>query len=164
MVAEWVLSTARADEVWMMPTAHHAFSKSLAPFEARVAMLKASIASLKGASVCEIENEREGVSYTIDTVDLLRARFPDARFLLVVGTDILADAPKWKQWDRLKTLVELVPVRRDGVQGSEVDDGTPLFPNLSSSSIRERISRGQDVDALVPAGALALIRTRGLYR
>ena len=169
MVASWILATDRADEVWLMPAAHHAFAKPLAPFEARVAMLRAGFAALgKFVSVSEIENERAGPSFTIDTVEILRARFPAHRFSLVVGTDVLVDSPKWKEWDRLLTLVELLPVRRAGCPGSEPDPApanpTPLFPDVSSTLVRERLARGETVEGLVPAGALAEIRARSLYR
>lgn len=169
MVASWILATDRAELVWLLPAAQHAFGKSLAPFDARVAMLRAGFAALgKSVSVCEVEGERDGTSYTIDTVEILLARHPNHRFALVVGTDLLVDSPKWKEWDRLKTLVELLPVRRAGVKGSEPDPDpahpTPLFPEISSTVVRERLARGESVDGLVPAGALAEIRSRGLFR
>jgi len=169
MVAAWILESGRADEVWLVPAAHHAFGKALAPFDARVEMLRAAFAPLGArVRVSEIENEREGVSYTIDTVETLRARHPEHTWLLVVGTDILGERTKWKEWDRLQTLVTLLPVRRAGVNGSEPDPDpahpTPLFPDISSTQIRERIARGEDVSGLVPAGALSVVAARKLYR
>lgn len=169
LVAAWILATERADEVWMLPTAHHPFGKALAPFESRVAMLHGGFASLGArVRVCEIEAEREGPSFTVDTVAALRTRHPEHHFLLVVGTDILAESPKWKEFDRLKTLVELLPVRRAGVEGSEPDPDpahpTPLFPPISSSEVRARLARGESVDGLVPAGVLQEITRRKLFR
>lgn len=169
MVAAWVLSTGRADEVWAVPTSTHPFGKALAPFDARVEMARAAFAPLGSAVVVStIESERDAVSYTIDTVEALRARHPEHVFHLVVGTDVLVDSPKWKEWDRLRTLVTLLPVRRAGIRGSEPDPDpahpTPLFPAISSTDVRERIARGEDVSGLVPAGALAVIRDRGLFR
>lgn len=169
MVAAWILESGRADEVWLVPTAHHPFGKPLAPFDARVEMLRAAFAPLGDrVRVSEIENERPEKSYTIDTVEALRARHPEHAWLLVVGTDILGERSKWKDWDRLQTLVTLLPVRRAGVAGSEPDPDpahpTPLFPEVSSTQIRARIARGEDVSGLVPAGALAIAAARKLYR
>lgn len=161
MVVTWLLATDRADEVWVMPTAHHPFGKDLASFADRVALCRAAFPN---ARVEEIEATLPAPNYTIRTVEALRARHPDVAFSLVVGTDVIADSPKWQEFDRLKTLVMLVPVRRAGVPGSERDDGTPLFPEVSSNDIRARLARGADVSGLVPAAALAQIRERALFR
>jgi nicotinate-nucleotide adenylyltransferase len=169
MVAEWILATGRADELWIVPTASHPFGKELAPFEDRFEMTRA-MASLLGpkAKVLDLEAKRAGTSYTIDTVEELRRENPGVRFALVVGTDVLIESPKWKEWDRLQTLVELLPVRRSGVAGAEPDPDpehpTPLFPDVRSTDIRARLARGEPVDGLVPAAVLARIGARGMYR
>lgn len=168
MVVTWLLSAGKVDEVWLLPTGTHPFGKALAPFADRVAMARAAI-TLFGdrVRVDEVEGERDGASYTIDTVEILRARRPGVRFSLVVGTDILSERPKWKDFDRLLTLVDLIPVRRAGVAGSEVWDPanpSPLFPDVSSTDIRARVSRGESVEGLVPRAVLDLIEARGLYR
>lgn len=160
MVIDWLLATDRADEVWVIPTASHPFGKDLAPFRDRVDLCRAAFPQ---ARIEEIETTLPAPSYTIATVEALKREHPTTRFLLVVGTDVLAESPKWKDFERLKTLVDLLPVRRAGVPGSERDDGTPLFPEVSSSEIRARLARGADVSGLVPAAALRLIRERRLY-
>jgi nicotinate-nucleotide adenylyltransferase len=169
MVVAWLLSTARADEVWAIPTANHPFGKSLAPFDARVRMTKAAFSHYGDrVRVLDLEGMREGPSFTIDTVEALRAQHPEHRYSLIVGTDVLAESPKWKSFDRLKTLVDLITVRRAGVAGSEPDPDpahpTPLFPDVSSTAIRERLSHGESVDGLVPAAVRDTIDTLGLYR
>lgn len=169
MVVAWLLATERADEVWLIPVGTHALGKRVASFADRVAMAKAAVATLRSrVRVDEIEGEREGVtSYTIDTVEALRARHVDTRFALVVGSDILLQKHQWKEFDRLVTLAELLVVRRDGVAGSETvdpDDPTPLFPEVSSTEVRARLARGARVDGLVPAAVLEIVRDRKLYR
>jgi nicotinate-nucleotide adenylyltransferase len=89
------------------------------------------------------------------------------RFSLVVGTDILVERPKWKEFDRLLTLVDLITVRRAGVAGSEVEDlenSSPVFPEVSSTDIRTRLAEGKSVDGLVPRAVLDVIDARRLYR
>ena len=169
LVVAWLLSSKAADEVWMLPTGVHPFGKGLAPFDERAAMVRAAVAPFGPAvRVEEIEKELPSPSFTIDTVVALRSRHPDTLFRLVVGTDILLESPKWKEFDRLKTLVELLPVRRAGVPGSEPDPDpahpTPLFPEISSSDVRARIARGDSVEGLVPAAVLDRIRAAALYR
>ncbi len=169
LVATWLMSVRRADEVWMVPTGVHPFGKDLAPFADRVAMVRAAVAPLGPAvRVEEIEATLPAPSYTVDTVAALLTRHPGTTFLLVVGTDILGESAKWKDFDRLKTMVELLPVRRAGVPGSEPDPDpahpTPLFPEISSSDVRARIARGDSVEGLVPAAVLDRIRAAALYR
>jgi nicotinate-nucleotide adenylyltransferase len=168
MVVTWLLATARADEVWLLPTGVHAFGKSLAPFRDRVAMLRAALTNLglgRRVRVETIEGRSREPSYTVDTVRALRKQHRGTRFSLVVGTDILPDLPKWREYDALKKLVSFIVVRRSGVDGCESEDPdnpSPLFPEVSSSDIRNRIRAGEDVRHLVPAGAERLARR--LYR
>ncbi len=169
LIVAWLLSTGKAEEVWMIPTARHPFGKALAPFDDRMRMTEAACALFGAkAKVLSIEAEREGPSYSIDTVEALRARHPDVRFSWVVGTDVEREGPGWRSFDRLRTLVELVVVRRAGVDGSEreVDarSPTPLFPAIASSEVRARIAAGESIEGLVPAGVRAYIESRGLYR
>lgn len=169
LVVSWLLATDRADEVWLVPVGSHAFGKKgMAGFTDRVAMTKAAAAELgPRVRVEEIEGDREGITYTIDTVEALRARHPDTRFSLVVGTDILHEKHRWKEFDRLVTLADLLVVRRDGIPGAEsvdASDPTPLFPEVSSTDVRARLGRGERVDGLVPAAVLEVVRARRLYR
>src|SRR5439155_19557801 len=108
MVVVWLLATDRADEVWIVPAGNHPFGKELAPFDARLEMARA-IAKLAGprAKALDVEGRREGKSYTVDTLEALAAAHPRAKLSLVVGTDILEDAPKWKSFDRVKQLAPL---------------------------------------------------------
>lgn len=167
MVASWLLATGRCEEVWLVPASQHAFGKELAAFDARVEMLRASFRDLARVTICEIEAERAGPSYTIDTVVALRAKHPDVSFRIVVGTDAFADRPKWREWQRLENLAPPIVVRRAGVAGAEDDPDpahpTPLFPEVSSTRIRAILAGGGDASGLVPAGALEVIRRRALY-
>src|SRR5688500_14818958 len=101
MVVTWILATERADEVWILPTAHHPFGKSLAPFEDRVDLCRAAFPE---ARVEEIEASLPAPSYTIQTVEALKKQHPSTRFSLVVGTDVANERTKWKEFDRLVTL------------------------------------------------------------
>ena len=169
MVVVWLLATKRADEVWIVPAGNHPFGKELAPFAARLEMARA-LAKLagRGAKALDVEGRRDGKSYTVDTLEALTRAHPKAKLSLVVGTDILGDVPKWKSFDRVKELAPLTVVRRGGVADAERDPDpdhpTPLFPDDSSTLVRERLARGEDVSGLVPAAVLAIIRRRGLYR
>ncbi len=163
MVAHWVLATQPVDQLWLLPSFVHPFGKELAPFADRVRMCELAVRWLRGAFVCAAEAELQGdplVGKTARTLEHLAAKHPDHRFALVVGADVLPDTGKWYRWDRVRELASLIVVGREGYAPVE---GSPSFPAVSSTGIRERIARGQDVAGLVPRRVLELVRERGLY-
>jgi nicotinate-nucleotide adenylyltransferase len=162
MAAYWALATQGVSEVWLLPSFRHPFGKELAPFEDRVRMCELAAAPVRGLHVCTAEAELADdplVGFTARTLEHLVARHPDRRFALVVGADLLAETSKWYRFDRVTELARLVVVGRAGHPGP-----APELPAVSSSTIRERLHRGEDVSALVPGRVLAYIRERSLYR
>jgi nicotinate-nucleotide adenylyltransferase len=155
----YVLETSGCDEVWMVPAARHPFAKSLAPFEDRFEMCKRAAARLEGVVVSRVEEELGGESRTLHTVQHLRRTRPGDTFLLVLGADLLAERRAWLGWDELERLVEIVVIGREGHGGPE-----PCLPAVSSSEIRRRLQRGEDVSRLVSGDVLAYIQERSLYR
>jgi nicotinate-nucleotide adenylyltransferase len=164
MAAWWALATQGVAEVWLLPAYRHPFGKPLARFEDRVRMCELAAAGLRGVRVSAAEAELRDdplVGKTARTLEHLHARHPRTRFALVVGTDILAETGKWYRWDRVQELARIIVVGRQGhPEGAE---GRPLLPPVSSSEVRARLERGEDVSALVPAKVLGYLRKRGLY-
>lgn len=164
MAAYWTLATQGVSEVWMLPTWRHAFGKALAPFEDRVRMCELAARPIRGLHVCTAEADLADdplVGKTARTLEYLVEKHPDRRFTLVVGADIVAETPRWYRFDRVRELARVVVVGRAGEGGAT--DG-PELPDVSSTRVRERLGRGEDVSALVPSAVLAYIRERGLYR
>jgi nicotinate-nucleotide adenylyltransferase len=164
MAAYWALATQGVQEVWLLPAYRHPFGKALAPFEDRVRMCELAAAPLRGVHVCTAERELADdplVGKTARTLEHLQAKHPDHRFALVVGTDILPETDKWYRWDRVKALARILVVGRQGYEGAA---DAPSLPAVSSTLIRERLGRGEDVSALVPGRVLAYVAERGLYR
>jgi len=162
MAAYWVLATQGVSEVWLLPSYVHPFGKALAPFEDRVRMCELAAAPVRGLHVCAAEAELAGdplVGRTVRTLEHLVAKHPDRRFALVVGADILRETDKWYRFDRVRELARIVVVGRAGHEGP-----SPALPAISSTLIRERLARGEDVAPLVPRRVLDYVRERGLYR
>jgi nicotinate-nucleotide adenylyltransferase len=163
MAAYWTLATQGVSEAWLLPTFKHAFGKALAPFEDRVRMCELAAAPVRGLHVCAAEAELAGdplVGRTVRTLEHLHAKHPTLRFALVVGTDVLAEAPKWYRWDRIAELARLIVVGRAGAGEAGAD---PALPAISSTEIRERLRRGEDVSRWVPARVLRYAIERRLY-
>ena len=98
-------------------------------------------------------------SYTVNTLDALSARHPEARFRPVMGADLLPDLPRWHQSARLQAEYAPIVVGRGGYPSpGEVVE----FPAVSSTEIRRRLAAGEAVAHLLPAGVRPLVD--GLYR
>jgi len=126
----------------------------------RLAMVAAATADREDLVASSIEIDRGGSSYSVDTVEQLRAEQPDADLILVVGSDVVADLHTWHRHDELRDLVTVGVVDRPGAIGAEPPPGwtirqiaAPLV-DLSSSLLRTRLAAGEPVDYLVPRAAL----------
>jgi len=162
MAAWWALATQGVREVWLLPSYRHPFGKQLAPFEDRLEMCRLAAAAVRGAHVCGAEAELASdplCGKTARTLEHLRAKHPDLDFALLVGADILPETATWYRWDRVNELARVIVVGREGYEG-----GAELrLPAISSSLVRERLGRGEDVSALVPRRVVDYVRQRGLY-
>lgn len=160
LLCHYLLETSDLEQLWLIPTFQHAFSKALAPYETRLALCR-QLALPFGDRVqlCEVERDREGPSYTIDTVRILKAQHPEYQFDWIVGADILQETHKWRDFDTLTQLVRFRVFGREGFPGgSQV-----AMPEVSSTEIRRRLGTGEPVHELVPARVLTYIHAHGLY-
>ena len=164
MAAYWTLATQDVREVWLLPSYRHPFGKELVAFDDRVRMCELAARGVRGVAVCAAERELAGdplVGKTARTLEHLVAKHPDTDFALVVGADILPDTPKWYRWDRVTELARIIVVGREGFPPVP---GAPTFPAISSTEIRERLARGDDVSGLVPRKVREYVEERTLYR
>jgi nicotinate-nucleotide adenylyltransferase len=138
----------------------------LASADARYEMLTAALEGIEGLEPSRIEIDRAGPTYTIDTVNELRA--PDRELFLIVGRDVAQALDTWKAVDELQSAVTLAIVDREGVH-TDPPDGWRAVPvtmprlDVSSTDLRRRVATGEPVDFLMPAGAVRVLRARGLY-
>ena len=103
-----------------------------------------------------------GQGRTVDTLRHLSVRFPDVRWTLVVGSDIVQELPSWKEPDALRTLARVLVLNRAGHPSKEAVG--PPMAHVSSSEVREALAKGGDVTHLVPRSVLAYAEAHHLYR
>src|SRR5256885_2125385 len=140
MAAVWMRSCEPIDQVWLMPAFRHPFGKALVDYEHRVKMCELLASESSGwLHVSQIEREVGGEGRTIDTLEHLREKFPGDRFTLVIGSDILPDLPKWKDFDRIAAMARVLVLHRAGYPAQEAV-GPPLAM-VSSTEIREAFER-----------------------
>jgi nicotinate-nucleotide adenylyltransferase len=164
MAAYWTLATQDVREVWLLPSFRHPFGKDLVAFEDRVRMCELAARGVRGVAVCTAERELAGdphVGKTARTLEHLVEKHPELDFTLVVGADILPDTPKWYRWDRVTELARVVVVGREGFPSIP---GAPTLPAISSTEIRARVARGEDVSGLVPRKVREYVEEKGLYK
>lgn len=149
LVASWALWTGAADRVVLLPTYRHAFDKALAPWDERLRLCEALAHALGPAvTVSRIEADLPVPSYTIDSLDALRAG-SGARLRLLIGADVLPTVSAWKRWDRIEREYAPLVVGRVGYDSPP---DSVVFPDVSSTEVRERLRSGRSVAHLVPAG------------
>jgi len=162
LAAHYVRATQGVDEVWLMPTFVHPFRKPTVDFEHRVHMCERMCQDAAGwMKTSRVESEVGKDGRTVDTLDFLQARHPEHRFSLIIGSDILKDLPHWKDFDRIQRMARVVVLYRAGYPA----DGTvgPPLAIVSSTDIRERLSRGELPSDLVPRRVLDYAREHQLY-
>jgi nicotinate-nucleotide adenylyltransferase len=159
LAAAYVLATEPVDELWLVPVDQHPFAKPLvAPYEHRVALCELLAAELPRAKVSRAERE-SGEGRTVDLLEWLHRRHPGHRWALVLGTDLDAERPQWKRFDRIQELARIITVRRGGY-----GEGGVAIPEVSSTQVRAMLKAGADAAKVVPRAVLQAIRDAGTYR
>ncbi|NIK11307.1 nicotinate-nucleotide adenylyltransferase [Alkalibacillus almallahensis] len=150
-ICQSVLEQLMLDEIWLMPTYQPPHKEPAnVTFEHRVNMLHALIEDETNFFVTEIESQREGRSYTLETVKELKERYPNTQFYFIIGGDMVDYLPNWYGIDELKTLIQFIGVSR---HGSNFDDSSVLRiemeeVNVSSSDIRNQLHAHNKPDGL----------------
>lgn len=162
------------DEVWFVPAARppHKRARRLSPAATRLALLRRALAGLSGFRVLPLELGRRGPSYTVDTLEQLRRRHPRHEWWLVVGADMLADLPNWRDPERVVQLAGIAAVPRPGTAARRprglpaarlrIVDAPALA--ISSTDLRGRVARGASIRFLVPEAVERYVLRQGLYR
>jgi nicotinate-nucleotide adenylyltransferase len=141
--------------------------------EHRSRMCRLAIEDVEGLGVCDIELERGGLSYTVDTLNAIHASDPDAALTLIVGADTASTLGSWREPQRLLELAQLAVAARAGaahrhlldtLAGARVRFLEMPAIAVSSSLVRERVARGEAIEELVGAAVARYIEENGLYR
>ncbi len=141
--------------------------------EARLAMTRLAVRENPAFRVSSAEIERGGPSYTVDTVETLVASGALCpRPALIIGDDLIAQLPRWKDPERLFAAVRLIVVTRHATEIERLSDFVPADtltirnPSIpvSSSDVRERLRDNRSVRYLVPDVVYEYIRSHSLYR
>ncbi len=168
LIANEVLSTLQLDKIWFMPNhvpPHKKKPESVID-EDRLHMLKLAIAGNPAFTIQPIELEREGPSYTVDTMKILHTEYENHQFYFIIGADMIEYLPKWYEIDVLVDLVQFVGVERPSY--STKTDYPVIYVDVpeidvSSSMIRDRLKCRKTVRYLLPDSVIEYIEEKHLY-
>lgn len=156
----------------------HKRSSRITPAARRLAMTRLAIAGNAYFAVSRVDIDREGPSYTVDTIRLLREAWgPDAQIYFLIGGDSLAELPTWRQPGRLIEICQVVAIPRPGYEPDldALDDRIPRaservqilhlpLVDLSATEIRDRVRDRRSIRYLVPDVVEQYIHRHRLYR
>jgi len=180
VIAEEVKNRLGLAEVLFIPAGQPLLktTSSISAVEHRVQMTRLAIADKPYFKLSTVDIDRTGPSYTVETVAQLKKQYGAGdRLFFIVGWDSLSQLPRWKNPDQLISMCRLVAVPRPGFSPPDITLLEATIPGLSqniislditrvdvsSSQVRDRVSRGLPVDHLVPEPVERYIREHGLY-
>lgn len=186
-----MLQALRFGEVRFMPCGSPPHRGTpIASAELRLRMVQVATAGQQGFVVDDRELQRDGPSYSVDTLTALRAEFPLQPIGLIIGMDAFLGLPKWHQWREILQLAHIIVAHRPGWRAPDIgplgdllaDRGTHRIGDLhqakaghifihdvtqleiSSTEIRELVAVGRDPRFLMPDAVRDIIETSGCYR
>lgn len=145
--------------------------------EHRLAMCRLLAEEDERLDVCTLELEREGPSYTVDTLRAIKATDPTAKLTLILGADMARTLPSWREPSEIAKLADLAVAARDGTERKAVDEALEKIPaadeasfltmtpiEVSSSQVRDRVLARESCEGLLTGSVERYVQAHGLYR
>ncbi|MCL1823236.1 MAG: nicotinate (nicotinamide) nucleotide adenylyltransferase [Oscillospiraceae bacterium] len=163
------------DKMLIMPTKTSPHKgTSAVGFNSREYMCRLAFEGLSGFEVTDIENKLTGKSYTINSLHLLKGIYPkNTEFYLLIGADMLFHFDRWNSYETILNECHVIAAAREPGQFTNMYEyateiGKIKVLNLevkqvSSSEVREKISKDQDVSELVPQKVFNYIKQKRFY-
>ncbi|HLT67982.1 MAG TPA: nicotinate-nucleotide adenylyltransferase [Microbacterium sp.] len=171
VAASEVATSFDLDEVIFVPTGQPWHKSEVSAADHRYEMTVIATASNPRFTVSRVDIDREGPTYTVDTLRDLKQQRPDAELFFITGADAVAQILGWRDHDDLWDLANFVAVSRPGHVLDRHDLPNEQIRQLeipalaiSSTDCRERVERGKPVWYLVPDGVVQYIAKHHLYR
>jgi nicotinate-nucleotide adenylyltransferase len=144
--------------------------------EHRLALCRLAVEGDERFTVSALEVDRPGPSYTVDTLEELHSQAPENELFLILGGDVAAGLPYWREPERVLSFATVAVAKRRGTSKSAVDqalssirggDRVQFFPmpriGISSTQVRRRARAGVSIKYIVPDAVASYIEEHGLY-
>ncbi|MFO7812049.1 MAG: nicotinate-nucleotide adenylyltransferase [Pelovirga sp.] len=192
-IAEEVRKSCQLDQVWFLPTWQppHKEVATDVSFADRLAMVAAAVADHPDFFACDLEGQRGGISFSVETLTELREKYPDHEFFFIMGLDSFREISQWHRYQELFELAHIVVTTRPGFEGTlqellpvaiadrfcydsqskklRFDKGFSLILvdhtsyDISSTQIRQWVAQQRSIDEVVPPAVSSYIATHQLY-
>jgi nicotinate-nucleotide adenylyltransferase len=142
----------------------------------RLAMCRCAVGADSRFEVSALEVERRGPSYTVDTLAVLHSRAPDNELYLIVGGDVAAGLPLWREPERVLSLARLAVAERRGTGRDSIERALGALRGgehaeffrmprieISSTMLRHRVQAREPINYLVPDAVASYIDQHRLY-
>jgi GTPase len=179
MIAEEVKQALDLAEIIIVPAGQPQTKRleTVTPAYMRLEMLELAVRGKPDFKVSDIEIERKGPSFTVDTLLEMKNRYKGYEIFFILGWDSLAQIPTWHEPSRIINLCTLVAVPRPGYKRPTLKQLEGVLPgitervifmdrprlDISATGIRERVGQGEPIDHLVPEAVAGYIKKHKLY-
>ncbi|HLG94452.1 MAG TPA: nicotinate-nucleotide adenylyltransferase [candidate division Zixibacteria bacterium] len=172
VLAQGAWEELKLDQVWFIPAYRppHKQEEKVSTFQHRLRMVRLAIRGNRRFKVLTIEKEKGGVSYTVETLPLLRRKYPNTHFFLLLGADNLSEFSNWREPEKVFSMAQPVFAHRPRTEEKVPAwlEGAVWLSNpqleISASDLRQRIRAGRSIRYLVPDAVEHYISKMGLYR
>jgi nicotinate-nucleotide adenylyltransferase len=180
IAAEYARESMKLDRIIFLPSGMHPFknNKNITNSQTRVKMTKLAISSNPYFEISLMGVNRKDTSYTIDDIRDLKVKYPNDELYFIIGSDIIYEIEKWKEFNKLTKLCKFVLFDRWGKEEEHINKKieeleavyklniekveSPLI-NISSTTIRNRRSEGYSIKYMVPKSVENYIIKYGIY-
>lgn len=189
-IAEDLIRVLELQEMLFIPNREpHYREKPIANAKHRLAMVRIATAKNPKFIVNDIEIQRPGPTYSIDTITTLRERIPNQPLCLILGADVFSRMNQWYNWESIPSDVHLVIINRSNtvlpsqpwiqtlLKEREINDSKKLQTKpggyilryeidplpISATDIRKKLSAGEDVSQQIDPDVLRYIQQHHLY-
>lgn len=181
MMGKAAFEEAGLDEIWFMPTgtpAYKAGSRRISDKEHRIRMTELAIRDIRCSLCSRMETDREGNTYTADTLTTLKQQYPDCELYYIVGADSLDYMDRWYHPERIFPCAVILVVMRSTQSLEEVHlkikELSDRFHadirllshkqvDISSTQLRKMAAAGDDISGLLPESVQQYISDHKLY-
>jgi len=167
------LESSYIDEIWILltPSPPHKKQDNLITYHERLKMLKRAFSEMDNVSVSDIETKLSKPSYTVQTVEFFKKKYPDINFFICMGEDSLVHFESWYRWEDIIRQCHLLVASRPEFNfnnGEEkLKNAATFIPHkpvhISSSKLRKKICNGESIDQWVPEPVTRYIKDNNLY-
>lgn len=180
LLARNYYDSIKLDKILFIPTAvpPHKSARGFESDADRLNMVRLAVSDESGFEVSDIEFKRSGKSYTYDTLAEIKSIYSDSQLYLIIGSDQFLNFHKWYRYKDILEMVTLCTSAREDdderallysyAENNRELDGKyyiARYPvlKLSSSEIRDKIKKGEDISSLLPKSVYNYIVEKGLY-